>query len=224
MKKSVLQESIMKKDNPRYFIDALLAWHYGNVVYYSSLGLLLFISLFGLIIRQDILRAEWGFIALAIALLPALAEYLTPVIFPWPMKFLITLSLILHIAGGIFGFYFTFYPLYDKIGHLISSMAIAFIFFVMIMILAGMTGKNISRTMVVIGIFVPVMLFSLAWEYAELNIDILAGSTYYVDANDSFSDMVFNIIGASYFVLNIHAYMKNESLNSLYRRFIRWKN
>ncbi len=99
MKKSVLQESIMKKDNPRYFIDALLAWHYGNVVYYSSLGLLLFISLFGLIIRQDILRAEWGFIALAIALLPALAEYLTTVIFPWAMIFLITLSLILHIAG-----------------------------------------------------------------------------------------------------------------------------
>ena len=224
MKKSVLQESIMEEDNPLYVIDALLAWHYGNVAYYISLGLLGFIALFGLIIREDILRAQWGFIALTIALLPALAECLTPVIFPWPMKFLITLSLILHIAGGIFGFYFTFYPLYDKIGHLISSMAIAFVFFVMIMVLSGMTGKNVSRTMVAIGIFVPVILFALAWEYAELNIDAIAGSTYYVDAYDSFFDMVFNIIGASYFVLNIHAYMKKESLNSLYRKFIRWKN
>jgi hypothetical protein len=219
-----LHESVMEEDNPGYLIDSLLAWHFGNVAYYTSLGLLLFIALFGLIIREDITRAQWGFIAFAIALLPALAEYLTSVIFPWPMKFLITLSLILHIAGGIFGFYFTFYPLYDKIGHLISSIAIAFIFFVMIMILAGMTGKHFSRTIVAIGIFVPVMLFALAWEYAELNIDSLAGSTYFVNTNDSFFDMVFNIIGASYFVLNIHAYMKNESLNSLYRRFIRWKN
>jgi hypothetical protein len=224
MKNSVSQENIMEEATPVYLIDALLAWHCGNVVYYTSLGLLAFIALFGLIIRQDILRAQWGFIALAIALLPAMAEYLTKVIFPWPMKFLITLSLILHIAGGIFGFYFSLYPLYDKIGHLISSMAIAFVFFVMIMILAGLTGKHVSRTIAAIGIFVPVILFALAWEYAELNIDIIAGSTYYVDANDSFFDMVFNIIGASYIVLNIHAYMKKESLNSLYRRFIRWKN
>jgi hypothetical protein len=36
-------------------------------------------------------------------------------------------------------------------------------------------------------------------------------------------DTVFNLIGISYTVLNSNEYLKHESINSLYRRFIRWK-
>ncbi len=32
---------------------------------------------------------------------------------------------------------------------------------------------------------IPVMLCGIAWEYAELNIDTVAGSTYFVNVNDS---------------------------------------
>jgi hypothetical protein len=157
------------------------------------------------------------------ALLPALAEYFFRIIFPWPMKFLITLALILHMAGGIFEFYFTLFPIYDKIAHLVSSMAIAFLFFVTIMIIAGITGKYISRPVIVIGIFVAVMLVGSAWEYMELYIDGMSKSTYFVTVNDSLLDTVFNLIGTSYIVLTINVYLKHESINSLYRRFIRWK-
>ncbi|MFY9801137.1 MAG: hypothetical protein WAK10_07810 [Methanoregula sp.] len=212
------------RGHPRYLIDNLLEWNYGNTVYYAAVLLLLFIAVDGLIIRGDIFRARWGFVALAIAMLPALAEYLFRIILPWPMKFLITLALILHMAGGIFEFYFTLYPVYDKIGHLVSSMAIAFLIFVAILILAGVTGKNISRPVIVISIFGIVMLFASAWEYAELYIDGMSKSTYFVTVDDSLLDTLFNLIGTSYIVLTINVYLKHEPVSNLYRRFIHWKN
>jgi hypothetical protein len=218
-----MQDHVMGKGNPRYLLDTLLEWKYGNAVYFAAVVLLLFIAVDGLIIRGDIFRARWGFVALTIALLPALAEYFFRIIFPWPMKFLITLALILHMAGGIFEFYFTLFPIYDKIAHLVSSMAIAFLFFVTIMIITGITGKYISRPVIVIGIFVALMLVGSAWEYMELYIDGMSKSTYFVTVNDSLLDMVFNLIGTSYIVLTINVYLKHESINSLYRRFIRWK-
>jgi hypothetical protein len=211
-------------DHPRYLIDNLLAWNYGNAVYYVSLLVLLFIAVDGLIIRGDVFRARWGFVALTISLLPALAEYFFRILFPWLMKFLITLALILHMAGGIFEFYFTLYPIYDKIAHLVSSMAIAFLFFITILIVAGITGRQISRPLIVIGIFAMVMLFASAWEYAELYIDDMSKSTYFVTINDSILDTLFNLIGTSYIVLTINVYLKHEPVSSLYHRFIRWKN
>jgi hypothetical protein len=36
-------------------------------------------------------------------------------------------------------------------------------------------------------------------------------------------DTVINLIGTSYIVLNINVYLKYESINSLYRRFIHWE-
>jgi hypothetical protein len=219
-----MQERTIQGNPPRYLIDNLLGWKYGNAMYYASVVVLLFIAVDGLIIREDIFRARWGFVALAISLLPFVAEYLFRIIFPWPMKFLNTLALILHMAGGIFGFYFTLYPVYDKIAHLVSSMAIAFLFFVTLMIIGGISGRQISRRVIVIGIFAAVMLVASAWEYAELYIDDMSKTTYFVTVDDSLLDTVFNLTGTSYIVLTINGYLKHESINSLYYRFIRWKN
>ena len=47
------------------------------------------------------------------------------------------------------------------------------------------------------------MLFGVAWEYAELNIDTVAGSTYFVNVNDSLLDMLFNVMGTSHIVMNV---------------------
>jgi hypothetical protein len=219
-----MEEMTAGDDKNRHLYDDLMGWEYGNTAYFSALILLLFIAATGWIVRGDLLRAQWGFVALAIALLPALAEYLTPLILPWPMKFFITLSLIFHIAGGIFGFYFTLYPVYDKIGHLVSSIAISLVIVVMLLILVGITGIRLSNPAVVIFIFITVMVCGIAWEYAELNIDTVAGSTYFVNVNDSLLDMLFNVMGTSYIVINIRELLKHESLTDLYRRFIHWKS
>jgi hypothetical protein len=92
-----------------------------------------------------------------------------------------------------------------------------------LLILVGITGIKLGKSIVVIGIIIPVLLFGVAWEYAELNIDTVAGSTYFVNINDSLLDMLFNVTGTTYVVMNIHELLKHESIMDLYRRFIRWK-
>ena len=203
--------------------DVLLAWRYGNAAYYTSLAVLFLVGIAAVFIRHDIFRARWAFVALVVALLPAAAERLTGIRFPWPMKFLITLALILHSAGGAFGLYFSLYPIYDKIAHLVASVAIAYLLFVVILVTGGIFRKYPGRVWICCGIFLGVMLLGLSWEYEELFIDLSTGTTYFVNPADSFFDMVFNIIGSAYIVLIVNAYLKSESFEQLYQRFIRWQ-
>lgn len=192
-------------------------------MYYVTAALLFVVALAGLLIRTDFFRARWGFIAVALALLPALCEWITGIRFPWPMKFLLTLALLMHMAGGIFLFYFTLYPLYDKVCHLVAAMGIALLVFVFILVLGGLKARNFGREAVVASVFTTVMVLGLAWEYAELRLDIRSGSTYFVNPFDSAFDMIFNIIGSAYVAAILNGYLKRESLLSLYRRWIHWR-
>ncbi len=200
--------------------DVLLGWRYQNIAYYSSLAVLFLIGIAAVFIRNDIFRARWAFVAFAIAILPAAAEQLTGIRFPWPMKFLITISLILHMAGGVFGFYFSLYPIYDKIAHLVASMAIGYLLFIAILIMGGIFRKHPGRIATSCGIFLTVMVLGLLWEYEELFIDLSSGTTYFINPADSFFDTVFNTLGSAYIALTVNAYLKSESFEHLYKRFI----
>ena len=213
----------MDLKNPPYLIDSIFEWNYGNAVYYATAALLFVVALAGLLIRNDIFRARWAFIAVALALLPALCEWIIGIRFPWPMKFLLALALLMHMAGGIFLFYFTLYPVYDKVCHLVAAMGIAFLVFVFILVLGGLNGRNFRREVVIACVFTTVMVLGLAWEYAELRLDIRSGSTYFVNPYDSIFDMIFNIIATAYVAANLNGYLKQESLMSLYRRWIHWR-
>ena len=202
--------------------DVLLAWRYGNAAYYISLAVLFLIGIAAVFIRHDIFRAHWAFVALAVAVLPAVAERLTGIRLPWPVKLLITLALILHTAGGAFGLYFSLYPIYDKIAHLVASIAIAWLIFIIILVTGGIFRKHPGRLWICWGIFLAVMLLGLSWEYEELFIDLSTGTTYFVNPADSFFDMVFNIIGSGYVALTVNAYLKSDSFEHQYQRFIQW--
>ena len=77
-------------------------------------------------------------------------------------------------------------------------MGISFLVFVSILVLGGLTVKNFRRGIVVVCVFATVMVLGLTWEYAELRLDILSGSTYFVNPYDSVFDMIFNIIASAY--------------------------
>lgn len=213
----------MELKRPHYLIDSVLEWKYGNVTYYITAILLFVVALAGLLIRNDIFRAQWAFVAVALALLPALCEWIIGIRFPWLMKFLLAFALLMHMAGGILLFYFTLYPIYDKICHLVAAMGIAFLVFVFILVLGGITGRDFRREAVVAFIFITVIVLGLAWEYAELRLDIRSGSTYFVNPYDSVFDMIFNIIATSYVAANLNEYLKQESLIGLYRKWIHWR-
>lgn len=209
--------------HPYYLIDSVFDWDYGNAAYYATVVLLFMVAMAGVLIRNDLFRARWAFIAVALALLPALCEWIIGIRFPWPMKFLLTLALLMHMAGGILLFYFTYYPIYDKLCHLVAAMGITFLVFVCILVLGGLTGRNFRREMVVACVVITVLALGLAWEYAEFRLDIRSGSTYFINPYDSVFDMIFNILATVYVAANLNEYLKQESLINLYRRWIHWR-
>lgn len=131
--------------------------------------------------------------------------------------------LVMHTTGGIFRFYFTLYPIYDKACHVVAAMGIAFLVFVSILVLGGLTGKNFRRGIVIVSVFATVMVLGLTWEYAELRLDISSGSTYFVNLYDSVFDIIFNIIASAYVAAILNEYLKKESLLIMYRRWIHWR-
>ena len=202
-----------------FWTDTLIEWGDWPVVYYVSVLLLALITITANILG-DHARVQWGNVFICVALLPALAEVLTPIRFPWLLKWLIALTLIMHMAGGLFGFYVTLYPVYDKICHFVASSTISFIIFELILVFSIVSGLKPKRRIMMATIFLTVILLGLSWEYAEYTIDALTGSNYFVSFTDSFCDMVFNIVGIGFVLFWVSRYMRREPFDRVTRRFV----
>lgn len=67
--------------------------------------------------------------AFILSLVPLVVEYRMKVELIPGTKSLIALALLLHVAGGINRFYWLYSPLYDKLAHVISALALFLVVF-----------------------------------------------------------------------------------------------
>jgi hypothetical protein len=206
--------------NQRYMIEDVIAWRYGNLCYYATIVALLIFAVSG-IFYDDTYRAVWGFCAALLAALPAVVEWKKGWIFPWFAKFLVGLSLVMHIGGGIESWYFSLYPIYDKIAHLVSAMTIALLVFLLLLFLEYYGVVHPGRRTIVFLIVFVTLFFGLSWEIAEWSIDQNLLSTYWVNFNDSVFDTIFNLIGVGYIAFHANEYLKAEPPEKLYPRFVK---
>jgi hypothetical protein len=211
----------MGQSPERYAIDDVMAWRYGNLCYYLTVLALFVFSVSGILIG-DTYRAIWGFVAVVLALLPVLFEWKDGWIFPWPAKFLIGLTLVMHIGGGINRWYFMYYPVYDKIAHLVAAMTIALLTFLFLLFLEYYSVVHLGRRNIIIIIFFVSLFFGLCWELAEYLIDLNLLSTYFVTSSDSILDTIFNLLGCGYIAFHANEYLKLESPEKLFKRFVTW--
>jgi hypothetical protein len=182
---------------------------------------LLYFSLTGFLIG-DIPRATWGLIAVLLTFLPAIVEWRLRMHLPWTVKFLIALSLFLHIAGGINRWYFLFYPFYDKLAHFIAALTIAFMLYLLLLCLGTYSRFKPGRYTIMGIILVTTMLFGQAWEYAELSIDMMVKSTYYMSSLDSVIDMIGNFLGALIIVVIAYYDLKKSPVADVFNRYVQW--
>jgi hypothetical protein len=215
-------EETMEDAGERYAIEELMDWRYGNLCYYITITALFLFSVSGLII-EDTYRAIWGFCAVILAALAEILEWKEGWIFPWPAKFLIGLTLVMHIGGGINSWYFSLYPIYDKIAHLVASITIAFLTFLFLLFLSYHAVVHLGRRGIIVVIIVLTLFFGLTWELAEYVIDLNLLSTYFVTPWDSIFDTIFNILGCGYIAFHANEYLKLEPPEKLYRRLVKWK-
>lgn len=71
-------------------------------------------------------------------------------------------------------------------------------------------------------ILVSTMLFGQAWEYAELSIDMMVKSTYYMNSLDSFIDTAGNFLGAFIIVVIAYYDLKKSSVADTFNRYVQW--
>jgi hypothetical protein len=214
-------EEVMEGSGERYALEELIEWRYGNLCYYLTIVALFLFSVSGIII-DDTYRAIWGFCAVILAALPAFFERKDGWIFPWPMKFLIGLTLVMHIGGGINSWYFSLYPIYDKIAHLVASITIALLLFLFLLFLEYYNVVHLGRRTILFVIVAVTLFFGSCWEAAEYIIDVNLLSTYFVTSWDSVMDTIFNVLGAGYIAFHANEYLKLEPPAKVYRRFVKW--
>ena len=210
----------MDTSTGKYALEALMDWRYGNLCYHLTIVVLFLFAVSG-VVYQDTYRAIWGFCAVLLVTLADLVERRRGWIFPWPVKFLIGLSLVMHIGGGIESWYFSLYPIYDKIAHLVSSMTISLLVFLFLLFLSYYQVIHPKRWQILFLIVFVSLFFGLCWEIAEYVIDQNLLSTYWVNFNDSVFDTIFNIIGTGYIAFHANEYLKLEPPEKVYTRFVR---
>jgi hypothetical protein len=215
---------VERTDGPKgaYAIDRLMAWRWGNLCYYLTIPALLWFAVGNWLI-DDQYRALWAVIAALITALPAIIEWRTRWVFPWPAKFLIGLALFIHIGGGMMSWYFDYYPVYDKIAHLVSGMTVALLVFLLLLCLEYSTRIRLGRRTIVFLIVFVSLFFGFLWELAELLLDVNLTSTYFLGPMDSFFDTIFNILGTGYIAFHANEYLKLEPPAVVFRRFFREK-
>jgi len=126
---------------------------------------------------------------------------------PFGLKMMVPFALFLHVSGGIMRRYWEV-PFFDKFAHVISAIALGLILFTMYQYLDYLEYVKkrpffkkrirIFRTQgedALVGIFVILVIFGLAWEFSEYLIDIIYHTTYNFGLVDSITDFSGDIIG-----------------------------
>jgi hypothetical protein len=137
-----------------------------------------------------------GVIGLGLTLVPAVVTRRWSITLPWEVNLLIVLSLYLHVAGEIRGFYMLYYPYYDKIAHLISGITVSVLAFVIVLLLDRFSRLNLSRWMIVGFVIIAAMAMEGFWEIYEWLFDTLLGTNLQHGLDDTMLDMIFVLIGA----------------------------
>lgn len=181
------------------------------------LFLCIFIGLFiqSLVIK-DYTRSLWPLISIVLTLIPFAFERIYDISFPPGLKMLVPFGLFMHVAGGIMRWYWEL-PFFDKVAHVISTVALGLILFSMYLFLDYLEYVKkrpffkkkirIFKTQeddVLAGVAIILVIFGLAWELAEYGIDLVFHTTYNFGLVDSVTDFMGDVIGILLVLYIIH--------------------
>jgi hypothetical protein len=143
-----------------------------------------------------------------LTLVPVLFEWKYDISLPPGLKMIIPFALFLHAGGGIMRWYWTI-PFFDKITHVVSSIAVGLIAFTCFIFLDYRKSSKTRyvpkkefhlfsdwKNDVLFGIVVMSLIFGLFWEFAgEFLLDVMFHTTYNWGPVDTITDMMGNLIG-----------------------------
>lgn len=189
-----------------------------KIIFYSLLLIYILYLLYDLV-KGDSGRYVWTIFAIALVLLPFAFEKYSGMYFPWEIKIIVVLSLLLHTMGEFHRWYYTLTH-YDKISHIVSSIGIAYLIFIFLIFIELYYGLKWKSNQAVFFIFIITISFALYWEWWELFSDHYYGSKFFWDMQDGIGDAIANSAGAVVAAWDANHYLKRRSEEDIAKDFI----
>ncbi len=168
---------------------------------------------------KDYIGAVWGLFAFILTLTPLMLKRRFHVTLPWELNFLIVLYL--HVSRNVRGWYELFYPFYDKVAHLISSITIAVLGFVAAVIMDQYTEIKMNRLLIVVFVVIFTMAIGAFWEITEFLSDNLFGTQMQLGLGDMMMyDLIFDLAGGTIIGVLGDVYFKRTPKERFVRDFL----
>jgi hypothetical protein len=161
-------------------------------------GFILLEGIFGLSIRDPSVIIT-AFIGFFLTCIPYLIGRKIQVTLPWEVNFLIAFAVLMHVAGYSQHLYIILYPYYDKFAHFVSSITVAVLAFVSILLINRFSCTKLARWQIFFYIVIFTMAIGAFWEIYEYLMDTFLGS--YLTKNlqhgldDTMIDLIIDLLG-----------------------------
>jgi hypothetical protein len=132
-------------------------------------------------------------LALIVSLIPTILKRNYQITLPLVLDILITVSLVLHVGGGLLGAYGISH--YDTLTHFVSSFLIAFIAFVIIFILDEYwDGLKMDKYAMAFVVIITTISIGVVWEFNEWITDLVFGTSEQWGYTDTLKDLFVDTI------------------------------
>ena len=161
-------------------------------------GLILLEGIYGLFIRNPSIIFT-SFIGFFMTCIPYLIGRRIQVTLPWEVNFLIAFAIFLHVAGYSQHLYILLYPYYDKFAHFVSSITVAVLAFVSILLINRFSCTKLHRWQIFFYIVIFTMAIGAFWEIYEYLMDTFLGAyltkSLQQGLDDTMIDLILDLLG-----------------------------
>jgi uncharacterized membrane protein len=190
----------------------------GVYIAWAMQGLILLNVIYGLATLNPHL-VFIGLVGFSLTIIPVLVERRTSISLPWEVNFLIALAVFLHVAGYAQNWYILLYPYYDKMAHFISSITVALLGFVSILLVNRFSCIKMTRLQIFFYIIIFTMAIGAFWEIYEYLMDTFFGAFLVKPLqhglDDTMIDLIFDLIGAVVVAVLGTLYIQKKTLDEL---------
>jgi hypothetical protein len=170
----------------------------GVYIAFAMQGLILLEGIFGLFIRDPSIIFT-AFIGFFLTCIPYFIGRRIQVTLPWEVNLLIAFAVFLHVVGYSQHLYLLLYPYYDKFAHFISSITVAVLAFVSILLINRFSCIKLHRWQIFFYIVIFTMAIGAFWEIYEYLMDTFLGSyltkLLQHGLDDTMVDLIIDLFG-----------------------------
>jgi hypothetical protein len=190
----------------------------GMYIALAMQGLILLEGIYGLSIRNPSIIVT-SFIGFFMTCIPYLIGRRIQVTLPWEVNFLIAFAVFLHVAGYSQHLYLLLYPYYDKFAHFISSITVAVLAFVSILLIDRFSCTKLHRWQIFFYIVIFTMAIGAFWEIYEYLMDTFIGAyltkSLQQGLDDTMIDLILDLLGGIVIGLFGAWYIERKTLEEL---------